>query len=332
MTIPPLPLIFRPIFKPKPWGGRSLEALYNKPLPPNEDIGESWELVSLPDNESVVAAGPLAGKTLAALVDAWDDDLLGDAQLIDDRFPLLIKFLDARENLSVQVHPKPPDEDSTTFAAGVKHEAWYILSADPGATLFIGANPGVGLADLARAADTPGLADLIRARLARPGDCFYLPSGVIHALGAGLVVAEVQTPSDTTYRLYDWDRLGPDGHPRDLHIDAALANIRLDVPEHEIVQPGYAVQNSWPGATRLATCERFTIEDLTIAPCEDAPLPERSLAVWVVLAGCGVLERSRFECPFRPGDVVLIPANHSDTRVTTPAGCRLLTVAVPHTR
>ena len=188
MSSKPIPVVFEPLFKPKPWGGRMLETLFGKPLPPGEPIGESWEIVSLPANESRVRGGPLAGRQISDLAGMWGSALYGAGGVGREGFPLLIKFLDARENLSVQVHPKPID--LTRVEPGVKHEAWFVVHADPGAEMFIGLKPGVTPDDLAESANTPRTAELLRRWPVTAGQCYYLPSGVIHALGAGIVVAE----------------------------------------------------------------------------------------------------------------------------------------------
>ncbi len=302
-SLPPQPVVLRPLFKPKPWGGRRLAELFGKPLPGSDPIGESWEAVSLPGHESVVAAGPLEGVTLADLVSQWGPDLLGTAALADGRFPLLIKFLDARENLSLQVHPKPAGDDSAAWAPGIKHEAWYVLHADPGAEMYIGLNEGVGPDDLAAAANTPAMAGLLRARAVTAGDCFYLPSGTPHALGGGIVVAEVQTPSDVTYRLYDWDRVGLDGRPRELHIEQGLANIRYDVPEESIVQLRRTATSPWQ-ADRITTCPRFQFDQCTAGVGSRYQVHSGHMRVWIVLSGAATLDA----CPLRAGDVAVLPA------------------------
>lgn len=306
------PVVLKPLFKPKPWGGRRLAELFDKPLPGSGPIGESWEAVSLPGNESVVADGPLAGVPLATLVEDWGRDLLGTAKLADGRFPLLIKFLDARENLSLQVHPKPTGDDNAAWAPGIKHEAWYVLHADPGAEMYIGLADGVGPKELAAAANTPAMAGLLKARTVAAGDCFYLPSGTPHALGGGIVVAEVQTPSDVTYRLYDWDRVGLDGHPRELHIEQGLANIRYDVAEESIVQPRRPMCSRWP-ADRITTCPRFQFDQCTAGAGSHYQVHAGHMRVWIVLSGAGTLDA----CPLRAGDVAVLPAAHAaELRVT----------------
>jgi len=323
------PVVFEPIFKAKPWGGRELARLFDKPLPADLPIGESWELADLPGNESRVAHGPLAGKTVGQLVEMWGRDLLGDAELIDGCFPLLIKFLDARERLSLQVHPHPRGDSSESEQAGVKHEAWYVIDADPGAVLYLGLKPGVGPADVRAAASTAALAELHELRPGEPGRCYYLPSGIPHALGAGLVVAEVQTPSDVTYRLYDWERVGLDGKPRELHVEQALANIRHDIPEREIVRPRARTGDPQQTIERLVTCERFLIDRRWFAKERAPELPVSQMAVWIVLSGSGAFVRGHDRCGFNPGDVALIPADSTDIRVELATACELLEVKVP---
>jgi mannose-6-phosphate isomerase len=329
MNVPPIPVVFEPIFKPKPWGGRTLARLFDKPLPADQPIGESWEVASLPGNESRVRDGPLAGRTVSELIDMWGWDLYGGAELVEGRFPLLIKFLDACEHLSVQVHPKPSAEDPAGRQPGIKHEAWYVLHAESGAEMFVGFKPDVTPADVARAANTPEMARLLRSWPVRPGQCYYLPSGTPHALGAGIVVAEVQTPSDITYRLYDWDRVGFDGKPRELHIEQGLANVRYDVRDELIRQPRSHVAGLFATVTRMAACERFLIDKVRLSEGVEQLVPHAEMVIWIVLAGHGRFVRERFECRYRPGDVVVIPADSAETRMVTEADCDLLEVKIP---
>lgn len=329
MTMAPIPVVFEPLFKPKPWGGRELARLFGKSLPGGAPIGESWELSDLPGNETRVARGPLAGKTAGELIRLWGPDLLGNAEPVDGRFPLLVKFLDARARLSIQVHPRGVPRAGGVEPPGVKHEAWYVLDADPGAGLYIGLKPGVGPDEVRRAGSTEALADLHRFRPGKPGACYYLPSGTPHALGAGLVVAEVQSPSDVTYRLYDWGRLGLDGQPRELHVDQALANIRYEVPEEEIVQPRSHCADVFATTTRLVSCERFLIDKVRLCAGIARGIPHAEMVVWMVTAGAGGLVRGENRCDFKPGDVLLIPAQCGDTRVETASDCELLEVKIP---
>ncbi|GMU84124.1 MAG: hypothetical protein AMXMBFR47_39940 [Planctomycetota bacterium] len=329
---PPQPLVFEPILKARPWGGDRLASLLGKHAADAADarapVGESWELVSLPGEESRVARGPFAGTTLADIVAAWGPRLTGAAALADGRFPLLIKFLDARENLSIQVHPKPAPT-RPAGAPAIKHEAWFVIAAEPGSKLYIGEKPGVTLADFRTAAGTAAMVPLLRAWPAKPGQCYYLPSGTPHALGAGVLVAEVQTPSDTTYRLYDWDRPGLDGRPRELHVAAALENLLLGVPESEILQPRRHVGSALTTVTHICRCERFIIDRLRILEGTRQRMPHLEMAIWIVLAGRGILRRKTADCPFQTGDVVLIPADSADIEFEATADCDVLEVLIP---
>ena len=180
----PAALLFHPIPQPRIWGGARLATRLHKPFPLDARIGESWEVSGLPDAVSRVRGGPYDGRLLTELIERYPAELIGAGGASDPTFPLLIKFLEASANLSIQVHPMPP-------SAGVKHEAWYIIHAEEGAELFVGLREGVTPRDVRDRVNTPAMADVLRAHIAKAGDCYYLPSGTLHALGAGIVVAEV---------------------------------------------------------------------------------------------------------------------------------------------
>ncbi len=237
------PLTFEPILVPKPWGGRRL-AEYGKPLPPEGTFGESWDIADLPAaavtsadrTRTPVAGGPDAGLVLRELIARDGADLLGSARPTDaGDFPLLVKLLDAREHLSVQVHPTA-EYVSSHPGTRLKTESWYVVDADPGAVIYKGFRRGVTMDDLHRAAGTRAFVELLQPVEAVPGDFHHLPAGIVHALGAGVMVAEPQTPSDTTFRLYDWtDEYGR--APRPLHLDEALDTIDLDPDEAVFLAP-----------------------------------------------------------------------------------------------
>lgn len=328
MTSVPHPVVLVPRFKPRPWGGRNLAALWGKALPPDVPIGEAWELVSLPGDESTVRDGPLAGRTLADLVALWGADLLGAAPLVADRFPLLIKFLDAAQNLSIQVHPKPAADDPLGWQPGIKHESWYVLHAAPGARLYAGLRDGVGPTDIAQAMGKAAIVDLLVAWPVQVGECYTLPSGTLHALGAGLVVAEVQTPSDVTYRAYDWDRAGLDGRPRELHIEAAIANTRYDVTPAMVRPPVERVATALGTGQRVARTARYVMDVYDTPTERRVNVPAGELRVWMVLEGAVGLETAAVSTHARAGDVVLIPAAAS-VAATVQAGSRWLDVTLP---
>ena len=226
MSLPPLyPLRFEPIFKPAIWGGRRLAEMFPG-APAEGPIGEAWVLSDHGKDVSVIADGPLKGTTLRELMQTRREELLGPSLAHYDTFPLLLKIIDARENLSVQVHPN--DELAQTLA-GVprgKTEAWVVLRAEPGSRIYAGLKEGVDRPRLERAIADGTVADCLHSfELKQAGDCIFLPAGTVHALGGGITVFEVQQTCDTTYRLFDWDRIDArTGRPRELHIDPALAS------------------------------------------------------------------------------------------------------------
>lgn len=330
MHIPqaPIPIVFEPIFKTRPWGGQRLASICQKRIPEGLSIGESWELASLPEAESRVARGPCAGRTLLELTTTWGAKLTGGAALVESRFPLLIKFLDATRDLSIQLHPRPIGDPSCD-AGRIKHEAWVVLHAEPQARIFAGCREGVSAADFQQRAGSGEVVELLQPWRARAGDCYYLPSGIPHCLGAGIVVAEVQTPSDVTYRIYDWDRPGLDGVPRELHVETALANLRLDVRPADIVQPRRHVSSGLATVTQLCQCERFTIDRAQMSEGYHRTIATFEPVVWIVLAGQVALRSGREELALRAGDVALIPADNGDVRALVTEDVTLLEVMIP---
>ena len=214
------PLVFTPLYRRYLWGGRRFATSLGRDLPPGDDFAESWELVDRGDDQSVVAHGPFAGVTLGRLMRERGDALYGPRSPAS--FPLLFKFLDARRDLSVQVHPddvraarlEPPDRGKT--------EAWYVVDAVPGSRIYAGLRPGIDAHSLAAAVRDGSCADVLHSFEPRAGDSVFIPAGTVHALGAGLLVAEIQQASDVTYRLFDWNRVGADGRARPLHVEAGL--------------------------------------------------------------------------------------------------------------
>ncbi|RMD66261.1 MAG: hypothetical protein D6824_01230, partial [Planctomycetota bacterium] len=289
------------------WGGDRLRA-WGKPVEPGAKVGESWEIADLASTDpsgagggaarSVVKQGPLAGSTLHEAMALWGADLLGRAHPAEgDSFPLLIKYLDAHENLSVQTHPSPAYAREHP-EAHVKHECWTVLEATPNAKLYKGLVRDTTAAELAQAARDGSIVDLLKSHTATPGQCYTLPSGVVHALGAGVLVAEVQTPSDTTYRLYDWGRVG-----RALHIEQAVACARLEADAEPPTRLGDA------DPSPLAHTEAFTLDGrIVTGPDEISPLTSDVCVVWMLVQGrCAWLcDRWRHEA--QQGDTVLVPA------------------------
>ena len=236
------PFTFQPIFKERVWGGRQLAALYHKPLPADLSIGESWEISDRPCDVSVIANGPLAGKDLHWLIEHNGPQLLAGSGLQGGRFPLLIKILDAREKLSLQVHP--PAGQAVELGGEPKTEMWYVAEAAPGAELYVGLKRGVTQKEFEQRMQNGMVADCFHRVRVQAGDAMFLPSGRVHAIGGGLVIFEIQQNSDTTYRVFDWDRAGLDGKPRPLHRRESLASIDFQDFEPGLVQGEFVSQNS----------------------------------------------------------------------------------------
>lgn len=218
-------LQFRPLYQTRVWGGRRLETVLGRTLPDAQPFGESWELVDREHEQSVVAHGPHAGTTLHELWTTHRVDVFGDryAAWTAERFPLLIKILDCIDDLSIQVHP--PAAVAPALGGEPKTEMWYVAHADPGARIYAGLRRGVTRADFERALADGTVAATVHSIEARTGSSLFVPSGRLHALGAGLLIYEIQQNSDTTYRVFDWNRVGLDGRPRDLHVAQSLACI-----------------------------------------------------------------------------------------------------------
>jgi mannose-6-phosphate isomerase len=251
------PLQFEPFFQNYLWGGRKLATRLGKPIPADGVWAESWEIIDHPHHQSVIINGPAAGRTIGQLIQERPADILGRRLQSLGRLPLLLKYLDCQQVLSVQVHPSdayalrmtPPDLGKT--------EAWYIVDCEPGATIYAGLRSGVSRRELSDALGSGRVEQCLHRIEPRAGDCVFVPAGTVHALGAGLLVAEIQQSSNTTFRLYDWDRTGPDGKPRPLHIDQALEVISFDSGPCPIQSP---MATDQPGRQRLVACDQFCLD------------------------------------------------------------------------
>ncbi len=301
----PYPIVLQPILKEKVWGGRRLASL-GKQLPAGVNVGESWEVADLDATSasgggggaarSLILNGALAGKTIRDAGDAW-----GDAAGWSGAFPLLVKYLDAREHLSVQVHPSPAYA-AAHEEAHLKTESWVVLAAEPGSVIYKGLKPGTSADNLRAAIEGGTVADVLVSVPAVVGACHTLPSGTVHALGAGVLVAEVQTPSDTTYRVYDW--VAEYGRPeRELHVEQALASALFDAPPAGVTAQGKR--------SPVAQTEFYRIESIS-ADCEAVELDAMGTGPVVVMAartmGCGVVCQGCEEVPLMPGQTAVIPA------------------------
>ena len=307
------PITFQPIFMERIWGGRRLETEFGKKLPAKQRIGESWEIVDREEAQSVVSTGPLTGKTLHELWTQHRSEIFGNVSGTA-RFPLLIKLLDAEEKLSLQVHP--PNDVAERLGSEPKTEFWYVARADPGAELYVGLRNNISAADFRRALDAGEAANHLHKIRVKAGDGMFLPSGRFHAIGGGNLLVEIQQNSDTTYRVFDWNRLDDSGQPRQLHIEQAIASINFDDVRPELVRPD---------GEQLVRHQLFDVQKWQLsAPREIAPPGEFAIV-------CCLTGRVRSgDITIGPGEFMLVPASPPD-RSVRPAenGTVLLRVTIP---
>ncbi len=313
------PLTFQPIFKDRVWGGRRLEQLYGKALPPGVPIGESWEITDRPEGVSVITNGPLAGRDLRWLMENHASELLGDSRPCAGRFPLLVKILDAQEKLSLQVHP--PAHKAAELRGEPKTEMWYVADATPDADLFVGLRRGATRAEFERRIQDGSVAECFHRIPVKRGDSMFLPSGRVHALGAGNVIFEIQQNSDTTYRVFDWNRVGLDGKPRELHVPQALASI--DFADFEpALGPAEWRTTGTAQTRRLAECDLFTVDLKHLASGQPHQLEGVRVLVLAVVEGQVGLSFAGTSLTLRPGEFCVIPgscAGATVLRATTKA-------------
>ena len=321
------PLRFAPIYQYRLWGGRRLADLLSAPLPGDEPIGEAWLLSDRADHASSVVEGPLRGSTLQQLMELSPVPLMGRLAGRFQRFPLLLKFLDVHEKLSVQVHPKDGQREEIPPGESGKTEAWVVLEATPKSRIFAGVKPGTTRDDLEHALVKGTVPDLLASFTPTVGDAVLIPAGTVHSLG-DIVVFEVQENSDVTFRLFDWDHVDPKtGKPRPLQVKQAMAcvdfervGIRPSAPVVELDSPG--------GRERLLHCAHFSVwrhtgETPFTVGSADTP------RVLVCIDGEGNLEDRGTSCPVVRGDVLLLPAEVGACLLAPRGAVVVLEIALP---
>ena len=322
------PLRFEPIYQYRLWGGRRLADLLTAPLPGDGPIGEAWVLSDREDHPSRVANGPLKGRTIGELLDQSPGQMLGKLAQRFRRFPLLLKFLDAREMLSVQVHPSDAHRDLLPAGETGKTEAWVVLEAGTESRIYAGLNPGTTAEDLRQALGNGTVADHLACFTPKPGDGVFLPAGTVHTLGGGVVVFEVQQNSDVTFRLYDWGHVDANtGQPRALQVDQALACIdfaeRAAGPVVPVVEATTPVERE-----RLFQCGHFGLWRLSgqspfTVGAADVP------RVLVSIEGAGQIEHNGAIYAVGKGDVWLLPAVVGACAFRPRGAVNLLEIALP---
>jgi len=300
-----------------------MERLYQKKLPPGRPIGESWEISDRPGDISVIANGPLAGKNLRWLMENHRAELLGNVKpATGDRFPLLCKILDAREKLSLQVHP--PAGKAAELGGEPKTEMWFIADAAPGAELFVGLKRGVTRAEFEGKIQTGEVAECFHRVPVRAGDAMFLPSGRVHAIGAGLVIFEIQQNSDTTYRVFDWNRVGLDGKPRELHVAQSLASIDFNDFEPALV-PSRFVGDSLMQVRPLVRDPLFAVEAWKLSGTK-VSLELKKVQIVAVMGGQVEINGGSTSVKLSAGQFSLIPASLKRTEVLAKSDAALLRV------
>lgn len=320
------PIRFEPILKEKVWGGNKLVNKFGKIAANDLPLGESWEISGLTGDESIVANGFLAGNNLNELLEVYMGDLSGDSvyEKFGDEFPLLIKFIDATDNLSVQVHPNDELATELHHAYG-KSEMWYILSAEENSVIYCGFKAGTDKQQYQAALENGSLPDLLNGIKVKRGDSFWLPAGTIHAIGSGIVLAEIQQASDITYRVFDWNRPGADGQPRELHTELAERALDFSTKGGKTELPKPA-----PNSTNnLVKSEYFTTNLLSLSNTlsRDYNLLD-SFVILICVDGQSVLHWEHGTETITSGESILIPASVRDITLEPKTACTLLEVYI----
>jgi mannose-6-phosphate isomerase len=335
----PYPIRFKEIYKNAIWGGDRLRSLLGKDIPPGGRTGESWEMSDHGEDTGIVANGDLAGvETLRTLCEKYPQEVLGKALAAQHRekFPLLLKFIDANDILSVQVHP--PDEYARLHEDGEmgKTEAWYVIAAEAGSRLIRGLKPGTTKDDFRQLLAEGKLEECLNSFEVAPGDVVHIKAGTVHAIGKGILLAEIQQNSDVTYRVYDWNRVGFDGNPRPLHVNKALDVIDFgpDLPGTGLYGSGESPPKltcaDEPGMRRMVECDKFVLDVLTL--CNDSyegTTGGERFEVLCVIDGKGSVAWAEGEEEIKAGVSLLIPAALERYRVATRDRIRLLRCYVP---
>lgn len=297
------PLIFTPILQDRIWGGTKLRDDLGKEIP-TPTTGESWELSAVPGNVSVVKNGAFAGQPLTALLEQYPDEVLGTAvhARFGKQFPLLFKFLDAREDLSIQVHPNDELAKERHNSFG-KTEMWYVMQADEGSRIIVGFNHKSSPEEYLEKLESKQLIDILNQVPAKKGDVYFLETGTIHAIGGGIVIAEIQQTSDITYRIYDWDRVDANGNGRELHVEQAL-----DAMNYNLTDTEKTYKKDTNKSNNMVDCPYFTTNYIPLKGTATVTRSGESFTVYICTEGEYTLTAEGETHTFKKGDTILVPA------------------------
>lgn len=321
------PLRFTPLIKRLRWGGTRLATLLHKPIGAVTDAAESWEISDHGTDQTRVAGGPFAGWPMSRLMTEYREDVLGN-NATQTVFPLLVKFLDAHDRLSLQVHPNDLQAKALAGVERGKTEAWVILDALPGSLVYAGLRSGIDRKALESAIQSGKLPDVVHAFQAQPGDCFLIPAGTIHAVGEGILLAEIQQTSDVTFRLHDWGRLGSDGNPRQLHLPEALECLDFARGPVYPLQPRALPGISANRVEELVASEHFVIRRHN-GPHGWSLDPIAGFRILTMLVGQAELAWLEGVETLAVGDTILIPATCPNCRLIPHGECLLLETYLP---
>lgn len=322
MSTPLYPLKFKTIYKDKIWGGHKIKSHLHKDFGDLPNCGETWEISGVKSDVSIVANGALEGESLAVLLEQYGADLVGDKvyKHFGNIFPLLVKFIDASEDLSIQVHPDDELAKKRHNSFG-KTEMWYIIEADPGSTLIAGFNRELDEKTYLEYFNSGRLTEILNKEDANAGDVFFLPAGRVHTIGKGLLLAEIQQTSDITYRIYDFDRVDDKGNKRELHVEEALAAI--DYKHYPEYKTKYQPKKN--ETVKLVTCPYFTtnVLDFTENTTKDYSNLD-SFVIHVCLAGAYTIKYNGESYPVKIGDSILLPKTIDKIELETTSGFKIL--------
>lgn len=318
------PIKFKPILKERLWGGTKLKTLFNKPI--ETDItGESWEVSAVKGDISVVANGEFKDKSLQELIDLYPNELLGKHvyERFGTDFPILIKFIDAREDLSIQVHPNDDLAKKRHNSFG-KTEMWYVMQADPGAKLIVGFNKDVTKEEYQKHLTEGTLTDIMNYEEVSEGDTFFINTGKVHAIGGGIIIAEIQQTSDITYRVYDFNRKDKNGNLRELHTELALEAI--DYQKKDDFKVSYSKSENT--TNKMVDCPYFITHYLSLSEDFEKKIgAEDSFHIYMCVKGSGIVSDGETELSINQGETVLFPAVCDTLQVKT-SGIELLEVSL----
>lgn len=310
------PFKCRPVYKEKIWGGRWLEKKFGRILPDNISIGESWELTCRNDAMSIIDNGDYTGIKLFDIIERFPDKILGNKfnKIIIETFPLLIKFIDANDKLSIQVHPRNESAEHQMKIGFGKIEMWYIVDCDENSKLIVGLKNGITKERFVDSIEKDDLQNCLNEISIKPGDAIFIPAGTVHSILERVRIAEIQQNADITYRIYDWNRTGLDGRARELHISKALESIDFNGSEIKPMRGIILDENNKYKRRILSVCKYFAVEEMIIKNLIGNINPDR-FEIWTVLDGAGKLKTKKYVYEMIRGETWFIPAYLGDYEI-----------------